>query len=419
MEYRVLPLFYAANERFRNTIRFTLELTEDIDIEALKYAAERVKMRYPYFSVRIRTKEESYVLEENEKPFVISEDGTPKCLNSKESNDHLLAFAFEENRIFIDVSHFIADGNGIAPVTKTLLYYYIEKRYGAGGIDTEGLRLVTDPVQEDEYLYPFPETPLPKQEELTVKQKEYDTFFFVDTFFDAAGPYSYHLLVKQEELMQCSRSNDGSPVSFISVMMFKALMALYPDMEKDILFQVPHEYRKQLGRPLSHDCLARVFTVRLSGKNKSMDIERLNTAVRGQIILGSDPAADIEAINGMVKLGAYMQTLTLEGKKQTMLGAVAGSLAAHTFGISYTGRISWGGMEKYLRNVYPYAGENRFSGRIGVEVFTMGQYFSLCVMQPGRNPAFVNELVKEFGSCGIKCTIEGEERYKLPDFMLP
>ena len=55
---------------------------------------------------------------------------------------------------------------------------------------------------------------------------------------------------------------------------------VYPDMEKDILFHVPHEYRKQLGRPLSHDCLARVFTVRLSGKNKSMDIERLNTAIR-------------------------------------------------------------------------------------------------------------------------------------------
>ncbi|HAG68647.1 MAG TPA: hypothetical protein DCL38_01580 [Lachnospiraceae bacterium] len=86
-------------------------------------------MRYPYFSVRLRTKEESYVLEENEKPFVISEDGTPKCLNSKESNEHLLAFAFKGNRIFIDVSHFIADGNGIAPVTQTLLYYYIEKRY--------------------------------------------------------------------------------------------------------------------------------------------------------------------------------------------------------------------------------------------------------------------------------------------------
>lgn len=39
MEYRVLPLFYAANERFRNTIRFTLELTEDIDIEALFHSS--------------------------------------------------------------------------------------------------------------------------------------------------------------------------------------------------------------------------------------------------------------------------------------------------------------------------------------------------------------------------------------------
>ncbi|MCR5404025.1 MAG: hypothetical protein K6E91_09465 [Butyrivibrio sp.] len=56
-------------------------------MDALQYAAEKVKIRYPYFSVKIRQNEESYVMEENDKPFVISLDGTPKCLSSAESND--------------------------------------------------------------------------------------------------------------------------------------------------------------------------------------------------------------------------------------------------------------------------------------------------------------------------------------------
>ncbi len=418
MEYKVNPLIYAANEQFKNTIRFVLELTEDVDTDALQYAAEKVKIRYPYFSVKIRQKEESYVLEENDKPFVISLDGTPKCLGSAESKEHLLAFAKDGNRIFLDVSHFIADGNGITPVVKTMLYYYIEKRFGTEGIDPKGIRLVTEPVEEDEYLYPFPEAPLPEKEEMDLNRKEYDPFQFDDAFFDDAGPYAYHLQVKQQDLMRYAKSNDGSPVSFISVILFKALMELYPDTEKDILFQIPHEYRKVLGRPLSHDSLATVFNVRLSSRNRNMDIETLNTAVRGQIILGSDPAADTKVINGMVQLGAYMQMLPLEGKKQTMLGAVAGSLNRHTFGNSYTGNVSWNGMERYLRNVYIYAGENHFSGAIGVEVFTVGEFFSLCVMQPGKNPAFVNAMIQEFDQCNIRCAIEGEERYILADFMI-
>jgi hypothetical protein len=419
MEYRVNPLIYAANDQFKNTIRFALELTEDIDMGALQYATEQVKKRYPYFSVKLRSKEEGYVLVENEKPFIIAADGAPRALGSAESNEHLLAFAIKENRIFIDVSHFIADGNGIAPVVKTLLYYYVEKRYGADEIDTDGIRLVTDPVLEDEYLYPFPEAPIPVEDELKIAPKEYVPFQFDDAFFDDAGPYAYHLQVKQQELLKYLRSKDGSPVSFTCVMLFKALTTLYPDTDKDIVFQIPHEYRAALGRPLSHDSLARVIYARLTGKNQSMDLESLITAIRGQVILGIEPSADVAAINGMVQLGAYMQTLPLEAKKQVMLGAVSGSLNKHTFGVSYTGQVSWGGMEKYLRDVYPYAGENHFSGVIGIEIFSVGENFSICMMQPGKNPAFVNAVIKAFDDCGVKCSLASEERYVLADFMIP
>ncbi len=51
--YCVIPLIYAANEQFKNTIRFALEFYEEIDPEALQYAVKQVKKRYPYFSVKI------------------------------------------------------------------------------------------------------------------------------------------------------------------------------------------------------------------------------------------------------------------------------------------------------------------------------------------------------------------------------
>ena len=157
-----------------------------------------------------------------------------------------------------------------------------------------------------------------------------------------------HALI--ERLHFCALSYDDYSNYFTGkvdvgiVLTMNAPKTFYPDMKSDIVFSIPHEYRKVLGRPLSHDCLARVLTAKLAAKDKDKSTETLNTAVRGQIVLGSDESADIAAINGMLQLGAYMQSLPLEGKKQAMLGLVAGSLAKNTFGVSYTGNICWGGM---------------------------------------------------------------------------
>jgi hypothetical protein len=57
-----------------------------------------------------------------------------------------------------------------------------------------------------------------------------------------------------------------------------------------------------LGRPLSHDCLARILTVKLAAKDRDKSVEFLNTAVRGQVVLGIDESADIDSINGMLQL---------------------------------------------------------------------------------------------------------------------
>lgn len=419
MNYKVIPLIYAANEHFKNTIRFTAEFNDEADPDALRYAADCVQKRYPYFSVRLEKAGEELVLAENTLPFVISGDGEPLCLNSDESNYHLVALSRKGNSISVDISHFICDGNGVAPFVKTLVYYYAKKRYDVSGIDTRSIRLLTDSIEEEEYRYPFPGTPLPKEYTLPEKAKEYDPFRFDDELFDSSGSYAYNLQADMASLMKCAKSSDGSPVSFVSVMLFRSLMSLYPGNKKDIVFQVPHEYRKVLGCPLSHDCLARVFNTVLSPKDADRPLELLNTWVRGQIILGSDPSADIGAVNGMLQLDAYMHTLPLEGKKQAMQSMVGGSIREHTFGISYTGNISWGGLERYLRDVHVYAGENERHGSLSVEMFTMGDKFSICIMQPGRDPFFVEELIRTFADQGIECRPMSEEKCHLADFVLP
>ena len=419
MNYKPIPLFYAANEHFKNTLRFAVEFNDTIDPAALKYAVEQVRIRYPYFSVKVERDGEELVLAENNLPFVIAAGEKPVCLNCEESNGHLLAFAWKDRTLWVDISHFICDGNGLAPIVKTLVYYYAEKRYNVNDIDTEYIRLVTDEIKEDEYLYPFPDAPISCENALELKPKEYDPFLFDDELFDDEGQYAYNLQIKQKELMKYAKSNDGSPVSFVSVMLFKALTEFCPDTEKDIVFQIPHEYRGVLGRPLSHDCLARVFKAKLTAKDRNKRVEMLNTFVRGQVILGCEESADIAAVNGLVQLSAYMQNLSLEAKKQAMIGLVSKSYDKNTFGVSYTGNISWGGLEKYISDIHIYAGENDRHDTLSIVLFTLGDKFSLCVMQPGKNPAFVEALRDTFARHGIDCKLVSEERFQLADYVLP
>lgn len=416
MKYKALPLIYLVNEYFKNTLRFAIEMKDPIDPEALRYAADQVQIRYPYLSVQVETEGEEYVYAENPRPFVVRAGGKPLCLNSAESNGHLMGFAYRDHTIYTDLTHAICDGNGFIPVAKTLAYYYIERRYGTEGIDTSSINLVTDPVSDEEYRYPFPNHPFPEEDIAQQDPPTGDPFQFEDAFFDDGGAYAYNLLIRQQELMKIAKACKGSPVSFISTMFYRSIAELFPDSEKDVVILIPHQYRQVLGCPLSHDSLVRMFTVSLSNSMRNESLETLNTFLRDRIRAACDPAADRAAINGNLQLIAYFKTLSLEKKREVMFSAAAAAMQKNTFGVSYTGNIPWCGMEKYIRDAHGYAGESRPSGSISLEVFTIGEYFSLCVMQPGKNPALVQKLTEKLAEMGVECRIASEERYEMPDY---
>ena len=57
-----------------------------------------------------------------------------------------------------------------------------------------------------------------------------------------------------------------------------------------------------------------------------------------------------------------------------------------------------------------------FSGwLLSAYVFTVGDYFSLCVMQPGKNPALVDTFMQQLAGEGVSCRIASEGRYEMPD----
>lgn len=104
-----------------------MEFTEPVREKALRHAVEAGMKRYPYFAVKIVRCAENWILEENNRPFVISPENKTVCLGSEEANGHLVAFAYEGNAVSIDMSHYIADGTGMTPLFKTIAWYYLKE----------------------------------------------------------------------------------------------------------------------------------------------------------------------------------------------------------------------------------------------------------------------------------------------------
>ena len=105
-------------------------MSAPVNYDALLKAVETAMPRYPYFCVSPERDENDILLEYNPRPVPVFNDGRCVVLGSEECNGLLLFFGCEGNRIFLNASHYIADGMGIDPLLKTVLYFYVAELYG-------------------------------------------------------------------------------------------------------------------------------------------------------------------------------------------------------------------------------------------------------------------------------------------------
>ena len=399
-----------------NTVRFTMEFTEPVREKALRHAVEAGMKRYPYFAVKIVRCAENWVLEENNRSFVISPENKTVCLGSEEANGHLVAFAYEENAVSIDMSHYIADGTGMTPLFKTIAWYYLKEVHPEAELDASDIRLSGSDIPPEEENHPFPAELLPETGEAATF--EADALLIPDDRFDDLGVYAYHLQVAQAKFVRFARANGGSPVSMLTALLSELIRAQFPEAGKDIVCGIPHQLRGVLGKPLAHDNLIAMPFVKITPEMKGLTLAELNRNIREQLRKNAGEEADIRTVNGMMQLDAYLDQMPLAVKQQTIQEIVAESRRPFTFSVSYTGQVSWGGMERYIRDVHFYVDENVISEKVECEVYTIWDCFSLTVMQHGKNDFLVSALEKELNARGVPCHRTGEKRYRLCAFQL-
>ncbi len=411
MNFKPNPLMYGSGVDFFSTFRLAIRMKDIVDYDILSRSVAKVMKRYPYFCVFAERDGEELVLRHNERPLPVFPDDRAATLGSEECNGHLVSFGCKDKTIFIDASHYLADGMGVEPLMKSLLYLYVSERFGAEGIASERIRMPESPVCEGEFFYPFPESALGEEEPDILPQISENVYGLDPDAFDKEGLYAYHLHIPQKAMMAKASSSDGSPVSFLSVLLYRALHRLDNTIDKPIVSHVQHQYRAALKAPMSHHSLVNYISVALPVRLSKWDVEKQNTVVRGQIILKGGNDEDIASVNRL--LNSFPTNASFAEKKAAMARYSENSIKGKTFGISYVGKMDWCGLERYVEDLHPYIGEKHTKNMLLIEVMTIGEDFSVTFMQSGKGEKYLNAFVEEIRSLHIPVSFVGEERYTL------
>lgn len=124
------------------------------------------------------------------------------------------------------------------------------------------------------------------------------------------------------------------------------------------------------------------------------------------------------ALNEHIRNDKIIRDMDLAGKQSHMQKAILDGIGTNTFEVSYTGRVPWGGMEKYITNIAPYL-DMTLSGGITIEIFSVGDAFSVNIMQRSADAKYIDRFADLLKKLEVSYTAEAPEHFTLCDIQLP
>lgn len=101
-----------------------VKLTDIVSGNHLKTAFAQAIKRYPYLAQKFVEVAGDFFLVKNELPFVIRNSRQLLPLGGAATNEHLIDVQYAGQTVLISYHHGLADGRGMVPFVRTLLYYY-------------------------------------------------------------------------------------------------------------------------------------------------------------------------------------------------------------------------------------------------------------------------------------------------------
>ena len=398
------------------TIRIVLKLDREIDPLMMRKALDKTAMRYPYFCVELQKKDGQYFFLDNHRPVVITNSLHGVELNSETSNYHMIAFSCQDNWMVMDVCHAMTDGAGAYEILRTLLYYYCSERYGVA-LKESGIRLVGDPIPEEEWIDPVEiaaDLPMPPRTEMS---RAINPVEAAELQNDVQSTV-YSIAIPESEFMKFNIENAGSPGTMVSLFLSRAVAKMYPESNDAIRVALCVNQRKALHAPLAHQSLVGGVMLEYKEKMRNWSLDRQATAYRGMVFAQTQEEIVLAGVAS--QKGINQMILSKETDQERMgLASYISNMASGimTATVSYVGKANYKEAEKYIRDFRLWTPQT--GNCILIEISAVNGRFTLDFIQPFSSPVYVNAFLRELYENGITYDLQDVNPLELPNIKLP
>ena len=295
---------------------------------------------------------------------------------------------------------------------KTLLYCYLCEKYGVQ-LDPKSIALPDSPISPDEDVKIIG---LVDGEDGTMRTTVKDPFVIPEAVDDEMKGYFYQVTIPEKEFLASSKGSDNSPLTLLTVCMAVVFQSLHPENEKNIYAGIAIDARNALHCPESRFTNSYVIFIKHNPAKLGLDLERLGTMTRGQIIVQSDEGILRYVHNSVMRISAQIRSTPDQGERQRLMHEIYKLVASNpTYSISYVGNPEWGSLEPYIEEEYTLIMNNK----LFLEVNAAGGKFCIAWVQGFQNDAYVKAFQSLLRENGINCEVNGPFRHDWPKCCLP
>ena len=409
---------YEIKKRNVYSIRIKVILTEHVQGETLRVAAEKAFRRFPYFARTVAVnKEGAYVFEPCTKPVTVAPDDHIVRLGAEETNGLLFAITYEGNNIYFSFAHNFCGACGMMRWLKATLWQYLTDM--GHEIDSSGIMTADTPMTPEEYAEPDVSS-LPTDQPVGNLVFPKDAFALVADYMesmrDPNGRIIYYpITIPKRELMQYARENDGSPNSIISALLFKMITKVFPE-ETKFAAKIACNYRADVGCPETYRDMVRQLYVPYDIRMKDWPIEKLSTVTRSRMYIQMQPEV---SWNECRMVNSFREAIDAQPDLDSKVNyAVEHSPTTHgtpsTYFISYVGKVEWGGLAPFIQGVFTLT-----LGHIMIEINATEDAFCLSFQTVRKDRKYLDVFLKTLEEEGISCQVGAVEERKLPEIVLP
>ena len=401
------PMLYMSTPDRPNTMGVVVELKEMVDGNVLRDVVESLRVRFPYFYVKVAPRGMDLLPEENPLPMTVRNTWAPIKLGSQESNLHLAAWKYEGRLLCFEIAHTLTDGAGLLPYIKSAVFLYLSNKLGLS-LDRTGFRLPGDNIPESETGDPFAGLDIDGAKRPSSAKEPTIDFYRLGEGADP-DPRVAYIRLPEAQFMERCEDNAASPNAFLSVMFARAVRRHDPASEKTVSVSVSVDHKAMLGNHDNYRMASGAVELDFPKDMQLNDLKGACAVARRQLTEQARPENSLWAMRQMKALCDKMNQVPL-GMKLDLVSKDAGR-SRWSVSISYPRMRTFGPLDPYIESLYMLSEPS--VADVVCEVTCINNSFFLAVAQCFASDAFLDVFLGELSSIGIDCEVVRKEPFRL------